>query len=81
MRSIVTAKMMEHGTLDQLIEYASQYSVKPESARPFVQRMLQLADRDSDRRVWYRIRVVASRLKVGDLERQAQARGDQLAGR
>ena len=80
-RSIVTAKMMEHGTLDQLIEYASQYSVKPESARPFVQRMLQLADRDSDRRVWYRIRVVASRLKVGDLERQAQARGDQLAGR
>ena len=80
-RSMVTAKMMEHGTLDQLIEYATQYSVNRESARPFVQRMFQLAGQDSDRRVWYRIRVVASRLKVGDLERQAQARGDQLAGR
>jgi hypothetical protein len=80
-RSIVTAKMMELGTLDQLIEYATQYSVNPESARPLVQRMFQLGDRSTDRRVWYRIRVAASHLKVGDLERQAQARGDQLAGR
>ena len=80
-RSIVTAKMMELGTLDQLIEYATQYPVDPESARPFVQRMFQLGDEKSDPRVWYRIRAAASRLKVGDLERQAQARGDQLAGR
>jgi hypothetical protein len=79
--SIVTAKMMEHGTLDQLIECATQYSVNPESARPFVQRMFQLASQSSDPRVWYRIRVAASHLKVGDLERQAQARGDRLAGR
>lgn len=80
-RSMVTAKMMELGTLDQVIEYATQYSVNPESARPLVQRMFQLGDRSPDRRVWYRIRAAASRLKVGDLERQAQARGDQLAGR
>jgi hypothetical protein len=80
-RSIVTAKMMELGTLDQLIEYAMQYSVNPESARPFVQRMFQLGSETSGPRVWYRIRVAASRLKVGDLERQAQTRGDQLAGR
>jgi hypothetical protein len=80
-RSMVTAKMMEHGTLDQLMEYATQYSVNPESARPFVQRMFQLGDGNSDPRVWYRLRVIASRLKLGDLERQAQARGDQLAGR
>jgi hypothetical protein len=80
-RSIVTAKMMELGTLDQLIEYAMQYSVDPESARPFVQRMFQLGDENSDPRVWYRIRAAAFRLKAGDLERQAQARGDQLAGR
>ncbi|MGA3260022.1 MAG: hypothetical protein ABSE35_14160 [Bryobacteraceae bacterium] len=80
-RSVVTAKMMELGTLDQLIECAMQYSVNPESARPFVQRMFQLGDEKSDPRVWYRIRVAASRLKVGDLERQAQTRGDQLAGR
>ena len=80
-RSMVTAKMMRLGTLDQLIEYAMQYSVNPESARPFVQRMFQLGDRNTDRRVWYRIRVAASHLKVGDLERQAQARGDQLASR
>ncbi|MGA2157100.1 MAG: hypothetical protein ABSH37_22035 [Bryobacteraceae bacterium] len=80
-RSIVTAKMMELATLDQLIEYAMQYPVNPESARPFVERMFQLGGEKSDSRVWYRIRVAASRLKVGDLERQAQTRGDQLAGR
>jgi hypothetical protein len=80
-RSIVTAKMMLHGTLDQLIEYATQYSVDPESARPLVQRMFQLGGEKSDPRVWYRIRVAAFHLKVGDLEQQAQTRGDQLAGR
>ncbi len=81
MRAVVTAKMMELGTLDQLIEYGTEYSIDPESARPFVQRMLQLGDKDSDPRVWHGIRVAAFRLKVGDLERQAQVRGDQLAGR
>ncbi|MCX6629330.1 MAG: hypothetical protein NTW28_17065 [Candidatus Solibacter sp.] len=80
-RSMVTAKMMEFGTLDQLIEYATQYSVNAESARGFVQRMFQLAGQNSDSRVWYRIRIAASHLKVGDLERQAQARGDRLAGK
>ena len=79
--SAVTAKMMELGTLDQVIEYATQYSVNPESSRPFVQRMFQLGDRNSDPRVWYRIRIAASHLKVPDLERQAQAKGDQLAGK
>lgn len=80
-RSMVTAKMMELGTLDQLIEYAIEYPVKPESARLFVQRMFQLGDRNSDPRVWHRIRLAASHLQVSDLERQALARGDQLAGR
>lgn len=80
-RSIVANKMMELGTLDQMIEYATQYPVNPESARPFVQRMFQLAGEKSDPRVWYRIRVAAFHLKVGDLERQAQTRGDELAGR
>ena len=74
-------RSMELGTLDQLIEYAMQYSVSPERARPFVQRMFQLGDENSDPRVWYRIRAAAFRLKAGDLERQAQAKGDQLAGR
>ena len=80
-RSIVTAKMMELGTLDQLIEYAMRYSVNPQSARPFVQRMFQLGGEQADPRVWYQIRLAALHLKVGDLEQQAQARGDQLAGR
>ncbi|MGP8244603.1 MAG: hypothetical protein ACLQVN_08805 [Bryobacteraceae bacterium] len=80
-RSVVTAKMIELGTLDQLVEYATRYPVDPPSARPFVQRMFQLGNENSSPRDWYRIRVVALRLKVGDLERQAQARGDQLAGR
>ena len=80
-RSIVTAKMMELGTLDQLIEYAKLDSVDPESARPFVQRMFQLGQQHSEARDWYRIQTAAVRLKVSDLERQAQVRGDQLAGR
>ena len=80
-RSLVTAKMMKLGTLDQLIEYAMQYPVDPESARAFVERMFQLAGERADPRVWYRIRLAAFHLKVGDLERQAQAKGDQLAGR
>jgi len=79
--SIVTAKMMKLGTLDQLIEYATQYSVDPGSARPFVQRMFQLGNENVDPREWYLIRVAAFRLKVSDLGRDAQARGDQLAGR
>jgi hypothetical protein len=80
-RAIVTAKMMKVGTLDQMIEYATRYSVDPRSVRPFVQRMLECGSENSDPRVWHRIRVVASRLKVGDLELQAQARAGQLAGR
>jgi hypothetical protein len=80
-RSIVTAKMMKFGTLGQMTEFATRYSVNPESARPFVQRMFQLGGEKSDPRVWYRIRLAAFHLGVGDLERQAQTRGDQLAGR
>src|ERR1039457_5060227 len=34
LRSMVTAKMMEHGTLDQLIEDHPQYSVNRESRPP-----------------------------------------------
>lgn len=79
--STVTAKMMELATLDQLIEYATQYSVEPESARPFVQRMFQLANDNSDPRVWQRIRVAAFHLKANDLEQQAQAKAGELAGR
>lgn len=80
-RSMVASKMMQLGTLDQLIEYATEYPVNPENARPFVQRMFQLGRESSDPRVWYRIRIAAVRLKVSDLERQAQSKGDQLAGR
>jgi hypothetical protein len=81
-QSIATAKMMEFGTLDQLIAYATQYSVDPASARPFVQRMFQLAQQGSEARDWYRIKAAAFHLKLGDLERQAQSRADHLrAGR
>jgi len=80
-QSMVTRKIMELGTLDQLIEYATQYSVDPASARPFVERMFQLGQERSEARAWYRIRTAAFHLKVSDLERQAQFKADQLAGR
>jgi len=79
--SLVTAKMMKFATLDQLIEYAVRYPVNPESARAFVQRMFQLEGENSDPDVWYGIRVAATHLKVSDLGRLAQVRGDELAGR
>jgi len=80
-RSMVTAKMMELGTVEQMIEYATAYSVSPESARPFVQRMFQLGGEERNSRLWYRIKGVAFHLNVADLERQAQDRADQPARR
>jgi len=80
-RSTVTAKMMQLATLDQLIEYAAGYSIGPESARPVVERLFWLGDQSRDAGAWYRIREVASGLKVSDLEQQAKVRADQLAGR
>ncbi len=80
-RSLVTAKMTHFGNLEQLVEYASQYPVDPSGARPFVQRMFQLAGDSTDPHVWYRIKTAAYHLKVSDLERQAQAKADQLTGR
>jgi hypothetical protein len=80
-RSTVTARMLQLATLDQLMDYATEYPVDAEHARPFVERMFQLGDDSSDARVWYRIRAAAFHLKVSDLEQQAQARGDRLAPR
>lgn len=81
LHATVTAKMLHFATLDQLIEYASEYPVDPEGARPFVQRMFQLASENPDPREWYLIRKTAFHLRLGDLARQAQSKGDQLAGR
>ena len=78
-RAVATAKMMSMGTLDQLIEYAMSYPVDAQSTRPFIERIFSLADSQTDARTWYRIKMAAFHLKVGDLERQAQAKGDQLA--
>jgi hypothetical protein len=77
----VTAKMMQVGTLDQLSDYAKEYPVSSERARPYVQRMFQLGESQTDPRVWQRIRAAAARLKLPDLERQAQDKADQLAAR
>ncbi len=75
----VTSKMMQGATLDQLVDFARQYPVSAETARPFVQRMFELGEGVTDARAWYRIRATASRLRVADLEQQAQARALQLA--
>jgi len=80
-RDVITTKMMRVATIDQMSDYAKQYPVTPESARSYVQRMFQLGDGQSDPRVWQRIRAAASRLKLPDLEREAQAKADQLGSR
>jgi hypothetical protein len=78
-RGAGASKMMQFGTLNQMIEYATEYPVNQADARPYVERMFQLAEGESDPRIWYRIRVAAFHLRVDDLERQAQAKGDELA--
>jgi len=79
--SVVTEKMRQLAALDQLIEYAAEYPVDPAQAQRYMERLFELGKDNSDPRVWYRIRATASRLKVNDLEKQAQIRGDQLANR
>jgi hypothetical protein len=80
-RSMVTAKMIDDATLDQMIDYAKEYAVDAHDARRFVERMMELGQNASDAHVWYRIRAVAFHLKLSDLEQQAQSRGEQLAPR
>lgn len=77
-RRTVTTKMIRVATLDQLSDFATQYAVEPASAREYVERMFQLAGQSQDPRAWHRIVRVASRLKVGDLERQAHAKVTEL---
>jgi len=79
--STVTAKMMQFATLEQLIDYAVEYPVDAEHARRFAERLFELGNATSDARVWYRIKAAAYHLGVNDLERQAQARADDLASR
>ena len=81
LRSIVAAKMMKLGTLDQLIECAMRYAVNPEDSQPFVERMFRLADKVGEARVWYRIRLAAVHLNASELARQAQAKGELLASK
>lgn len=78
-QSIVTGKMMQCATLEQMIDYAGAYPVDPEQAHRFVERMFGLSDDNSDARIWYRIKATAVRLGVKDLGQQAQARVDRLA--
>jgi len=80
-RAKVTAKMMQAATLDQLSDFASQYTVDSANARAYVERMFQLGTESRDARAWSRIRLVASHLRVNDLEQRAQTRVDELAGR
>jgi hypothetical protein len=82
-RSLVASKMIRLATLEQLIQFATLYQVNPEDARPFAQRIFQLAGQlageDQNPRLWYSIRLAANHLNVRDLEQQAQAKGDQLS--
>ena len=80
-QSTVALKMIQCATVEQLADFASQYPVNAQDARPLLERMFQLGGTDSDPRVWSRIRLAAYHLKVPDLEQQAQSRVNQLAGR
>jgi hypothetical protein len=81
LRSTVTAKMLQRATLSQLIEYSTAYPVDTGSGRKVVERLFELGDKNPDPGIWYRIRKAAYQLKEGDLEKQALARADSLAGR
>jgi len=81
LRSIIAAKMMKLGTLDQLIECAMRYPINRGDSQPFVARMFRLADQVRDARVWYRIRLAALHLNASEMAGQAQTRGELLAGK
>jgi hypothetical protein len=70
----VTSKMMQVATLDQLSDYATRFEVDPTQARPYVERMFQLASKGTDSRAWHRIRLTAAHLRQPDLARAAAAR-------
>ncbi len=78
-QSAVTTKMMKVGTLDQLTDFEKQYEVPPATARPYVQRMFELGNGQTDPRVWQRIRATASRLKLADLEQAARVKAEELS--
>lgn len=80
-RGMVASKMIQLGSLDELIEYTMRYSINPEDARPFVQRMLQLAADNRDPRIWSRIQRGAVQWKVADLAVQAGNKRKDLIGR
>ena len=79
--SAVTAKMIQVATLDQMSDYVKQYPVASDKARPYVERMFELGQQQTDPRVWQRIRAAAARLKLSDLEREAQTNANELATR
>ncbi len=78
-QSVVTTKMMKVATLDQLTDYEKQYEVAQASARPYVERMFELGNAQTDPRVWQRIRAAARRLKLPDLEQAAGAKATELS--
>jgi hypothetical protein len=78
LRAQIAGRMIQLATLDQLSDFAAQYGVDSANARAYVERMLQLGKSVSDPRAWHRIRAVAGRLKLSDLEQQAQARASEL---
>ena len=77
-RGIVTGKMIQLASLDELIEYMMRYSINAEDARPFIQRMLQLAAGSQDPRIWSRIQHGAVQWKLADLALQAEAKRKDL---
>lgn len=78
LNSLVAAKMARLADLDQLVEYASQYTVNPADSRAVAQRMLELAGNSADSRTWSRIRRAASHLNLNDVAQQAQGRVEAL---
>ena len=79
--SLTTNKIMQCGTLEQLVDYARLYSVDRGHAHAYLQRMFVLGTGSEDPRVWYEIRSVAFRLKEAELEQQALAKATQLSSR
>lgn len=77
-RSLVTTKMMDFATLDQLVDYAMGNPIDSGLARHYAERLLELGSQSSDAREWFRIKAAAHHLGAGDLEQQALAKAEQL---
>jgi hypothetical protein len=80
-RSLVAAKLIKAGNLEELTQFAVQYTVNREDSRPLVERMFELASANRDPAQWQQVARAARGVSALDLAQQALAQREALTHR